>query len=348
MKKNILICLDLIKHPFSGMGRVSADFSAQLSKTDDFEYSFLIPPGHNISYLNGKDKRILNMFRKFSSGYMRHYDICHVLHQLPKFSFRKAKKVVLTVHDLNYRYTKSSIKQKKYKRIVQTAINKADYICFISEFTKNECFRYLQVPDHVPTAVIYNGVNDLPAPSKQPEWCPKDEFLFSIGQFLTKKNFHVLIPFLKMLPENVSLVIAGQNQTGYGKELKVIIKEFHLEKRVILPGSVSEEEKSFLYQHCKAFVFPSIAEGFGLPVIEAMKCRKPVFCSDRTSLKEIGNRYAFFWHDFEPEQMLNVFEKGMAKFETDETFKEEQLKYANSYTWEKNVSEYIKIYQKLL
>ena len=330
------------------MGRVSTDFSNEISKTSDFKYTYLIPPGHNVENIPKKEQCDLTTFRKISSNYMRQYDLCHVLHQLPKFSFKKAKRVVLTIHDLNFRYTKSKLKQKKYKRIVQSSVNKADYICFISEFTKNDCFQHLKIPEQTRTTVIYNGVNDLPQPSSAPDWCPSGDFLFSIGQFLNKKNFHVLLPFLKLLPESISLIIAGQNNTAYGGELKEQIKSFDLEKRIVLPGPVNESEKSFLYHNCKAFVFPSIAEGFGLPVIEAMKCKKPVFCSDKTSLKEIGSNFAFFWQDFTPAHMEKIYKEGLATFEHNEEFADQQLEYANSFTWEKNVREYIKIYQQLM
>lgn len=330
------------------MGRVSTDFSAEIIKTDAFEYTFLVPPKQNISYINEKNSCELSLFRKFFSTYMKQFDICHVIHQLPKFSFSSAQKVVLTIHDLNFRYIKSSSKQKKYKRIVQKAVNKANYLCFISEFTKNDCFHYLKIPTHLPTKVIYNGVNDLPAPSAKPDWCPKGEFIFSIGQFLSKKNFHVLIPFVQKLPLNISLVIAGQNNTTYGQEIRHLIKKHQLEHRIYLPGSVSEQEKSYLYHNCIAFVFPSLAEGFGLPVIEAMKCGKPVFCSDKTSLKEIGNRFAFFWENFEPDQMIGRFNEGIIQFEHNEEHRKEQLRYARSFTWEKNTKEYIKVYTELL
>lgn len=348
MKKNILICLDLIKHPFSGMGRVSSDFGSEISKTDAFNYTYLIPPKQEALFLNNKNTCELTGFRKLFSSYQKKYALCHVLHQLPKFSFRKARKVVLTIHDLNFRYTKSHTKQKKYQRIVQSAVNKADYICFISEFTKNDCFQFLQIPANTKTAVIYNGVNDLPAPSLAPEWCPNDEFLFSIGQFLSKKNFHVLIPLLLNLPNNISLIIAGQNNTKYGDEIRDLITQYHLETRVILPGAISEGVKSYLYHNCKAFVFPSIAEGFGLPVIEAMRCEKPVFCSDKTSLKEIGNRFAFFWDNFDPEYMTNVFNNGMDFVYNNELFIKDQLKYSKSFTWKKNVEDYLDIYRQLL
>ncbi len=347
MDNRILVCLDLIKYPNRGLGRVSLDFSQQLVKSGGFDYTFLMP--HKIKVKHLEDQRIteLSTFRKFSSAYMKEFDVCHVIHQLPKFSFNKAKRMVLTIHDLNFLYTKSYLKQKKYQHIVQSAINKSDAICFISNFTRDDCFEHLAIPSDKITEVIYNGVNDLVIPSNKPSWCPDNNFLFSIGQFLDKKNFHVLIPFIKQLPQ-FSLVLAGESNTQYGNELKRLIHQNKLESQIILPGAISEGEKSYMYHNCDAFVFPSIAEGFGLPVIEAMKCNKPVFCSDKTSLKEVGGKFAFFWENFDPDYMLDIFQQGLNKFNSDKSMKVRQLQYANSFSWEENVKSYIEIYRKLI
>lgn len=347
MDNKILICLDLIKYPNRGLGRVSLDFSQQLVKTGGFDYSFLMPPKIKVKHLEYQKIVELNIFRRFSSGYMKKFDVCHVIHQLPKFSYNKAKRMVLTIHDLNFLYTKSPVKQQKYRQMVQSAINKSDAICFISDFTRSDCFEHLSIPSDKITKVIYNGVNDLAIPSNKPFWCPENNFLFSIGQFLDKKNFHVLIPLMQKLPQ-FSLVIAGENDTAYGNEIKKMIHQHNLENRILLPGPVLESEKSFLYHHCDAFVFPSVAEGFGMPVIEAMKCSKPVFCSDKTSLKEIGGNFAFFWENFDPEYMLDIFQKGFNKFNSDQSIRVKQMKYSNSFSWEENVKNYIEIYRKLI
>ena len=98
---------------------------------------------------------------------------------------------------------------------------------------------------------------------------------------------------------------------------------------------------------CEAFLFPSIAEGFGLPVIEAMLCGKPVFCSNRTSLKEIGGEFAFFWNNFESGEMVKIFNNGLAKFK-DEDFKNRQFAYATQFTHKKNIEGYLNIYRELL
>jgi glycosyltransferase involved in cell wall biosynthesis len=348
-KKKVLVCLDRLKNPNCGLGQVSINMGRKIISEgkQEFEFSFLLP-GKGFPEFENEIKSIrLKPLRYLLDDYMKKYDVCHVIHQLPSYKFGAARKNILTIHDLNFLYTKTNHKKKKYLRKLQRNINKSDAITFISEFTRQICFENLHIPPDKITRVIYNGVTPPGMDFEKPDWLPSSRFLFSIGQFLEKKNFHVLLPFVNLLPEDIILVIAGENNTGYGQKIKQIISLNSLTDRVILPGAISEMYKNYLYHHCEAFLFPSIAEGFGLPVIEAMLCSKPVFCSNRTSLKEIGGEFAFFWNDFEAVNMLRVFTEGLGKFK-DEEFIRKQLDYANSFTHEKNITEYIKIYKDMI
>jgi glycosyltransferase involved in cell wall biosynthesis len=348
-KKTVLVCLDRLKQINCGLGQVALNYGRELLdvKTNVFEFSFLLPQ-KGFSEFEHKTKYIkLNLFRRIFSNYMKPFDLCHITHQFPSYSFGKAKKNILTIHDLNFIYTKSKSKNEKYLQTLQKNINKSDAVVFISEFTRQTVLKHLNIPENKTQKVIYNGVQPPCSYKNRPGWLPNKQFVFSIGQFLKKKNFHVLLPFIKLLPKDYILVIAGEKDTSYGTELLQSIKKLELQERVIFPGGISEEDRNFLYNKCEAFLFPSIAEGFGLPVIEAMLCSKPVFCSDRTSLREIGNNFAFFWNSFEPNKMLEVFNAGLETFKT-ENYQERQKEYANTYTYKKNVQEYLQLYENLL
>ena len=348
-KRKVLVCLDRLKTLNCGLGQVAVNYGRELLdvKTNAFEFNFLLPAKGFVEFENKVGHTKLSFFKYFFSNYMKPYDLCHVTHQLPSFSFGKAKKNILTIHDLNFVYTKSKYKKRKYLRSLQKNIYKSDAIVFISKFTKQSAYEYLKIADDKIIRVIHNGVKPPGENNERPGWLPDKKFVFSIGQFLEKKNFHVLLPFLKHLPENYVLVIAGENNTRYGHKMEQVAADLKLQNRIIFPGGISEEHKSFLYNKCEAFLFPSIAEGFGLPIIEAMLCSKPVFCSDRTSLREVGGEFAFFWQSFEPADMLEVFKQGLVKF-NEKNYKEKQKQYANTYTYEKNVSEYMKLYEELL
>jgi glycosyltransferase involved in cell wall biosynthesis len=348
--KKILVCLDRLKHPNCGLGQVSLNMGRKIIQMDNsqgLDFSLLLP-AKGFYEFDDKIKTVnLYNFRYFFNGYMKRYDVCHIIHQLPTYRFGKAKKNLLTIHDLNFLYKKSNNKKQKYLKRLQDNIYKADAIAFISEFTRQTCYEYLDIPANKLTNVVYNGVVAPDMEFVKPEWLNANKFLFSIGQFLEKKNFHVLLPFIKLLPEDIKLVIAGENNTHYGKKMDHLVAEYKLSDRIIMPGGITDRERNYAYHHCEALLFPSTAEGFGLPVIEAMLSNKPVFCSNRTSLSEIGGGFAFFWEDFEPEEMLEVYNKGMKVFE-DEKFRLKQMEYAKSFTYERNIQEYIRIYKELI
>ena len=111
---------------------------------------------------------------------------------------------------------------------------------------------------------------------------------------------------------------------------------------------MSDEEKVWWYSHCDAFVFPSISEGFGLPVVEAMSLGKPVFISNLTSLPEIGGPEAFYWESFDPDIMTEVFKKGMLEYGSDRTKAERIRKWSERFSWENTARDYLKLYKDIL
>lgn len=347
----VAILLDKIHRPNCGLGRVSIDFSKAMSEfasqNNSLEFSYLVYGKNGHQHLRHGQVFRLNDLYRFVPAHYDNFDVLHLLHQTPAFHVAWSSKRVLTIHDLNFLFTKNKRKARHYLKDVQRMVDKADAVVFISNFTRQTCEQYLKFYPHQILRVIYNGV-ELPAePPRQPSFLTDEvPYLFTIGQCLPKKNFHVLLPFVKLFDGKYRLVISGENNTAYGSYLRKMIDQLKLRDTVILSGPVTEAEKQYLYQHCAAFVFPSLAEGFGLPVVEAMLNRKPVFCSDRTSLKEIGSNHVFFWHSFEPDYMHEVFKMGMNLF--DENRSEAAWQYAQQFTWQKNAEEYHKLYQELL
>ncbi len=98
----------------------------------------------------------------------------------------------------------------------------------------------------------------------------------------------------------------------------------------------------------KRFFFPSLTEGFGLPVIEAMAFGKPVFISKLTSLPEIGGPHAYYFHDFQTDHMIEIIEAGLSDHMKNPAKKSEIEKWANQFSWETAASKYLELYQSLL
>ena len=360
--KKVLIDLEKIKYQNNGFGQFSLNLGlsiAPLFHDGNTGLDILIPrtrehlfksPGTNLTFTSPfKKEGFQKMLRPFLGSLARkQYDLWHSTtqkaHYLP---LHRKTPLILTIHDLNILRSLGEPERTKQLNKIQKLVNRANVITTISHFSAQDISQHLDLQGK-PLVVIHNGVSVSPSTCTiRPEFLPEGKFLFTIGQFLEKKNFHVLIPMLKYIPD-LTLVIAGDNNSDYALEIEAIIKGYELENRVICPGMIDEEQKSYLYQHCEAFVFPSLTEGFGLPVIEAMRYGKPVFISNNTSLPEIGGNKAFYWNHYDPKYMSDVFERGMEIYNADPSYADKLKKHSLQFNWETAAAKYQALYQNVL
>jgi glycosyltransferase involved in cell wall biosynthesis len=270
-------------------------------KTDREELSFYLP--ENKMGVFGKDAVYRKQIglHKYQLPSTDSYQVWHSLHQGSQyFPFRRSIPVVLTIHDLNFLHQpgRGAAYIKKSLAELQKKIDRADRVVAISNFVLEELYRNLQV-NSAQTSVIYNGCNFSQLDVEQPTRIPNKPFLFTIGTVAAKKNFHVLPALLQ--GNDYWLVIAGiTHEETYLQKIKQEAVRCGVEHRVIITGAITDAQKQWYYQHCEAFVFPSIAEGFGMPVLEAMYFGKPVFLSTYTSLPEIWGYLANYFDSFDP------------------------------------------------
>ncbi|RZL31910.1 MAG: glycosyltransferase family 1 protein [Pedobacter sp.] len=272
--------------------------------------------------------------------------IWHTTYQASRYIPPRHKnlKRLLTIHDLNFLHEgKSVAKQEKYLKKHQKNIEKADHIIAISEFTKQDILKHLNVK--VPISVIYNGCDMEIFPEyNQPVYLPHKSFIFTVGTVIPKKNFHTL-PCL-LVNNHLELIIAGKRDEDYIIKILNEAKKYHVEDRVKIIGPITKEDKYWYLKNCQAFVFPSLAEGFGIPVIEAMNFGKPVFISNLTSLPEIGGDAAYYFENFEASYMQRVFSEGIQHYK-DNAPTAKILKNAAKYSWQTCAKKHLELYRKL-
>jgi glycosyltransferase involved in cell wall biosynthesis len=199
--------------------------------------------------------------------------------------------------------------------------------------------------------VIYNGNPSeaaLDLTNYRPINNPQGNYLFTIGDFWERKNFHLLVEMMPFLLD-FNLIIAGNNDRPYAEKVRQTIADLKLEDRVTLAGRISDEEKQYHLANATAFVFPSLREGFGLPPIEAMRFGTPVFLANATSLPEIGGEAAFYWNNFNPEDMAAELLKGLNTFQTNPEIHGEKLEQqAARFNWNEAAKKYLDVYKSLL
>ena len=231
----------------------------------------------------------------------------------------------------------------------------ADFIITISEYSRTHFLRtFPYFPDerikNVGGASRLSIQEDLPRPNRLRN-LKKGGFWLVVGTLEPRKNhIRLLSAFLKLKKEQGSLlpiVVAG-GKGWLDEEIRNGLASVELEKELFTLGYVDEDELHWLYQNCFAFVFPSLFEGLGLPVLEAMSCGAPVLTSECSSLTELAGDSAILVDPYEEESIL----KGLRTLLLDSvqrgSLAARGLRRSREFTWE-NIAEKVRgIYEEML
>ncbi len=332
-----------------GFGEIARNFAPRLAAADvpGVHFVFVLPRarrgmfGSKVSYIDREEKK--------AAGRVCNYPL-HLWHATDQqFNYRLRRKGILqllTVHDLNFLHEKTGLHRLRHILQLRCRVAHSDCVTTISRYVRTELLGFMKNYDS-PVPVIYNGITDLSSIAPQ---CPafvrdaSRPFFFAIGQIREKKNFHTLVPMMHCFPD-YDLYICGDDHFGYADDLRKLIRE-EGEGRVFLPGKITEAEKVWFYAHCAALLFPSRLEGFGIPVLEAMRFRCKVFASRLGSLPEVCGSHAFYWESFDPESMAAVVRRGLQSWQVEQG--EAEAAYARTFNYDTYTQQYIDLYRKML
>ena len=275
----------------------------------------------------------------------------HVTNQMSRYlPLDPRVPVVLTIHDLNFLHESPHDDQlatiDRKLADIQAKVDRASVIVTDSAFVAADVARHVELRGK-PVHVVPLGVPEpAPASAARPPFLPEGPFLFTVGNCLAHKNFHVLLDLVERLPGQ-RLVIAGKKATPYGAFLEREVAARGLSARVIMPGEVSDGDRQWLYERCEAFLFPSLTEGFGFPVLEAMLCGKPVFMSRRTSLPEIAGDRGFFFDAHDGDSLAAAWWSGMGRWHSDPDAPAAARRHALGFSWQRMARGYADVYAGL-
>ena len=220
---------------------------------------------------------------------------------------------IVFLHDIycrvfpeDFRTAKDKYIMKKTCRMYKRIAKKARLICTVSNFSKKQIMDYYGVPEEK-IRVIYNGFEQIHTVSADENILEKlglnsKEFYFTLGSLSLRKNLKWIMKHAELYPNELFVISGAMLKNVIPPELEKI----KLLKNIILAGYLSDGEVKALMQNCKAFVFPSYFEGFGIPPLEALACGAPVIISNAASLPEIYGDCAHYIDPFKPDVDLEA------------------------------------------
>jgi len=360
----------------TGLGNYSRDSIRLLSQFYTDNKYFLYTPKNTknsrLSFLKDRDNTFIrtpqSLLNKALKSYWRSksivrdlftnkIDIYHGLsHELPLGIEKTSIKTVVTIHDLifiHYPRLFRLIDRKIYNKKFKSACLRANKIIAVSQQTKQDIIDFFEIPESKIT-VVYQGCNKVfqsPVSDniKQAilsKYNIQQDYLLYVGSIEERKNLLTLLKTLKELP-NQKLVIIGNGKSYKVKCLRYIAKN-NLSDRVMLLSRISLEEMTSIYQSALIMIYPSIFEGFGIPILEALFCKTPVITSKDGCFSEAGGPNTKYINPLSIQEMKEAIGEILNSSDLQKEMRTKGFEYAQNFTDDKIANNLMSVYKSLI
>ncbi|GAB1420971.1 glycosyltransferase family 1 protein [Anaerolineales bacterium] len=274
---------------------------------------------------------------------------------------KSTTKTILTVHDLSFvrvPETASPALKSYLDYVVPRSIKAANHILADSQATKEDLMEIYKTPEEK-ISVLLSGIDESFEPItdirtiqsiKEQYLIPNKPYLFTVGTVQPRKNYSRVIHALANLRKqghDLILVIAG-GKGWLEDEMHYTIHETHMDDYVFLIGYADDEDLSALYSGSECVVFPSLYEGFGFPVLEAMACGKPVITSNISSLPEVAGDAAIMIDPYD----VNALTKAIIDIIENTSLREDMIQrgfqHLQNFSWSKSADQLQNLYTRIL
>jgi glycosyltransferase involved in cell wall biosynthesis len=286
--------------------------------------------------------------------YVGRPDVFHATwHLLPGLS---AAKSVMTLYDLTFATvpgTHLRVLRWSSNFLVPRFLRACGKIIAISESTKRDAVRLYGIPEdkivvtHLAAEDRFRPTDPDRVAEVRDRFGLPPRFLLYVGTIEPRKNLGVLLAALSRLKgqgREVPLVVAGRLGWLYDGFLAKI-RSLGLESLVLLPGFVPDDDLPALYSAAEAFVYPSVYEGFGIPVLEAMGCGTPVLCSDASSLPEVAGDGGILLPPGDPAVWAEAIARVMESAALRGELREKGFRQASRFRWEETARRTWEVYR---
>jgi alpha-1,3-rhamnosyl/mannosyltransferase len=282
------------------------------------------------------------------------YDLYHETAFFPA-ALKDTIPVVYTIYDnslLKYKNEHPRERVWFFNLFFKKRLPYATHIITISEFIRNELIDELSIaPDKITTIPLAadqffyprqkDSIDEMLNRNRWPQ-----EYILYVGTLEPRKNLPVLIKALSMTKTNITLILAGWKGWGDKRWIENI-NVYGLKDRVIFTDYVDEETLACLYTGASAFVYPSLYEGFGLPILEAMSCGCPVICSNRASLPEVAGDAALLIDPTDPQRIASSIDLLAGDASKRSKMADDGLKRAKLFNWGKTAELTLSIFNEV-
>ena len=269
---------------------------------------------------------------------------------------------IVTIHDLwlsrNPHYSKKLFREAISTWKLGLRAKRVSRVIAVSRFSAREIQEVFDLPsDQI--AVIYHGCSPDMFPEREEQkfqkirvrlQLPARPYILFVGGAETRKNHRVLFEAFSRsatLVKSYSLVAVGEVQTR-GASLVRTARELGISDSVCCPGYVSIDDLRMLYSHADAFVFPSLYEGFGIPLLDAMACGAPVITGTGSALPEVAGEAALYVNPHDPEQLSAELEGLVSDRDLQERLQRKGFERVKQFTWDLAGQETLKLYREVL
>ncbi|MCX6622711.1 MAG: glycosyltransferase family 1 protein [Acidobacteria bacterium] len=286
----------------------------------------------------GFSKRLL-----LESGPSGSLDIFHGLNQrLPKTRYRRT---VVTFHDLfvlTGDYSTAEFR-RRFTRQAREAASRASLIIAVSHFTASQVIGLLGVPSKS-IRVVWHGAHQPAFPGE----ASREKIILSVGTLQKRKNTARLVAaFEQMRDPAWRLVLAG-SATGFGAdEIVERIRQSPARDRITVTGWIPDDELARLYRKASLVAFPSLDEGFGMPLLDAMASRVPILTSARSALPEVAGDAALLVDPYSVEQILAGLEELASNQSLRQKLVDRGSRRVLDFTWDAALDQTADVYRSL-
>lgn len=261
---------------------------------------------------------------------------------------------VTTIHDLApliYPQLHDSKIVSVFKKKLDLVKKESARIIAVSQSTKNDLVNILNIKKEK-VQVIYEALDEdfqnATSDFKLVKEYGLKKYLLSDAIKNPRKNLSILLEaFAQLKIKDLKLVLIGEGLWGQD-ELELLINNFQAKKNIIVLGKVTRRQLKGLYQKANMAVFPSLYEGFGLPVLEAMSCGCPVVCSNTSSFPEVAGKAALLINPKKSMEIVQAVKKIINNTSIYNTLKKEGFEQIKKFSWKKAALETLKVYQEVV